>query len=355
MPSASRDTVHVEVDSERRLVSRSPALQGVFRQIGQVATADVSDLITGETGTRKELVARLVHKLSHRAPRDFVAVDCNAVAPTLLESEFFGHERGAFTGADRRRVGVFELADGATLFLDEIANLALRCHAKLLRVLQERVFRRVGGSSLIRSDFRLITASNADLASRVRAGAFREDLLHRLTVVEIHLPPLRERREDIPLLVSYFIDQKRLLLKRPGVSRVSHEALDLLVARDWPGNVRELENVIERALVECPGAMNDAAHLVLGVHSGSGRLPAEDMGLPFRVARKRALETFESLYLLSLLRRCQGSIKKGALHAGITTKHVRTLMKRHGLSRRDFRPLRVRARRVPVAGGTQPL
>src|SRR5437867_8660244 len=354
MPSAGRETVHVEVEGERRLISRSPALQRVFRQIQQVATADVSVLITGETGTGKELVARLVHKLSHRASREFVAVDCNAVAPTLLESEFFGHERGAFTGADRRRVGVFELADGATLFLDEIANLALEAQAKLLRVLQEREFRRVGGSSLLRSDFRLITASNADLASRVRAGAFREDLLHRLTVVEIHLPPLRERREDIPLLVSYFIDQKRLLLKRPGVSRVSHEALDLLVARDWPGNVRELENVIERAIVECPGEMIEAAHLVLGVHSGSGRLPPEVMGLPCRAARRRALGMFESLYLLSLLRRCQGSIKKVALHAGITTKHVRTLMKRHGLSRRDFRPLRLRSPRAPVTSGSEP-
>src|SRR5438093_12026116 len=235
-PSAGRETVHVEVDSERRLISRSPALQRVFRQIEQVATADVSVFITGETGTGKELVARLVHKLSHRAPRDFVAVDCNALAPTLLESEFFGHERGAFTGADRRRVGVFELADGGTLFLDEIANLALEAQAKLLRVLQERAFRRVGGGGLIRSDFRLITASNADLASRVRAGAFREDLLHRLQVVEIHLPPLRERREDVPLLVSYFIDRKRLLLKRPGVARVSHGALHLLLARQSPAS-----------------------------------------------------------------------------------------------------------------------
>src|SRR2546422_2510655 len=353
MPSASRETVHVEVDSERRLISRSPALQRVFREIQQVATADVSVLITGETGTGKELVARLVHKLSHRASRQFVAVDCNAVAPTLLESEFFGHERGAFTGADRQRVGVFELADGGTLFLDEIANLALEAQAKLLRVLQEREFRRVGGCSPIHSDFRLITASNADLASRVRAGTFRDDLFHRLKVFEILLPPLRERREDIPLLVSYFIDRKRLTLKRPGVFRVSHEALDLLVARDWPGNVRELENVIERAIVECPGEMIEAAHLVLGAHSGSGQLPAEDMGLPFRAARKRALETFESLYLLSLLRRCQGSIKQVALHSGITTKHVRTLMKRRGLSRRDFRPLRRRSPRAPVTSGTQ--
>jgi len=353
MASPGKETIHAEVDNGRRLISRSPALQRVFREIQQVATADVSVLITGETGTGKELVARLVHKLSHRAPRQFVAVDCNAVAPTLLESEFFGHERGAFTGADRQRVGVFELADGGTLFLDEIANLTLEAQAKLLRVLQEREFRRVGGRSLIRSDFRLITATNADLDSRVRAGAFRDDLFHRLKVFEIRLPPLRARREDIPLLVSYFIDRKRLLLKRPGVFRVSHEALDLLVACDWPGNVRELENVIERAVVECPGEMIEAAHLVLGAHLGSGQLPAEDMGLPFRDARRRALAMFESLYLLSLLRGSQGSIKKVALQAGITTKHVRALMKRHGLSRRTFRPLRLRSPRAPITSGTQ--
>src|SRR2546430_4826957 len=237
MPSAGRETVHVEVDGERRLISRSPALQRVFRQIQQVATADVSVLITGEIGTGEELVARLVHKLSNRAPRQFVAVDCNGVAPPLLESEFFGHERGAFTGADRRRVGVFELADGGTLFLDEIANLALEAQAKLLRVLQERAFRRVGGGDLIRSDFRLITASNADLASRVRAGAFREDLLHRLQVVDIHLPPLRERRGDVPLLVSYFIDPERLLLKRPRGSPGRHAAFDLLLPPGRPGNL----------------------------------------------------------------------------------------------------------------------
>src|SRR5437763_15171170 len=244
MPAESRDSLYVQVDGGRTLISRSPQLHRIWGVIQRVAPTDVSVLITGETGTGKEIIGRLIHKLSPRAAKEFVAVDCNAVAPLLLESELFSHERGAFTGADRRRVGVFELADGATLFLDEIANLALEAQAKLLRVLQEHEFRRVGGSSLIRSDFRLITASNADLASRVRAGAFREDLLHRLTVVEIHLPPLRERREDIPLLVSYFIAQTRLLLTRPGFSRVSHEALDLLVARDWPGNVRELENVI---------------------------------------------------------------------------------------------------------------
>src|SRR5216110_205438 len=252
MPAESREALRVEVDDGRTLIGRSSELHRIWAVVQRAAPADVSVLITGETGTGKEIIGRLIHKLSPRAAKEFVAVDCNAVAPSLLESELFGHERGAFTGADRHRVGVFELADGATLFLDEIANLPLEAQAKLLRVLQEREFRRLGGDHLVRSDFRLITATNADLTAAVRAGCFREDLLHRLKVVHIHLPPLRERREDIPLLVSYFVDRQRLRLKRPGVHRVSHEAVDVLMSHDWPGNVRELENAIETAIVACP-------------------------------------------------------------------------------------------------------
>src|SRR2546428_7614164 len=180
MPAENREPLNVEVDDGRTLIGRSSQLRRIWDVIQRVAPTDVSVLITGETGTGKEIIGRLIHRLSPRAAKEFVAVDCNAVAPLLLESELFGHERGAFTGADRRRVGVFELADGATLFLDEIANLPLEAQAKLLRVLQEREFRRVGGCSPIHSDFRLITASNADLASRVRARTFRDDLVHRL-------------------------------------------------------------------------------------------------------------------------------------------------------------------------------
>src|SRR5213083_2370484 len=259
----SRESLHLQVDAGRTLVSRSPQLHRIWGVVQRVAPTDVSVLVTGETGTGKEIIGRLIHKLSVRAPKEFVAVDCNAVAPSLLESELFGHERGAFTGADHRRAGVFELADGTTLFLDEVANLPLEAQAKMLRVLQEREFRRIGGQHLIRSDFRLITATNADLTSAVRVGSFREDLFHRLNVVHIHLPPLRERRQDIPLLMSYFIDQKRLRLKRPGVQRVSHQAVDLLMSYDWPGNVRELENVIETAMLECTGDMIEISHLVL--------------------------------------------------------------------------------------------
>src|SRR5882724_3472244 len=185
MPQASKEPMYLEVDPGRFLISRSANMQRAWKLIERTAPTDTTVLITGETGTGKELVARLIHKLSPRAAKEFVAVDCNAVAPLLLESELFGHERGAFTGADRRRLGVFELADGTTLFLDEIANLPLEAQAKLLRVLQEREFRRLGGDHLVRSDFRLITATNADLTAAVRAGRFREDLLHRVKVVHI--------------------------------------------------------------------------------------------------------------------------------------------------------------------------
>jgi two-component system response regulator HydG len=342
------DILHVEVEGGRSLISRNPELRRIWATIQRVAPADVSVLITGETGTGKEIVGRLIHKLSPRAAREFVAVDCNAVAPSLLESELFGHERGAFTGAERRRVGVFEIADGATLFLDEIANLPLEAQGKLLRVLQEREFRRLGGRHLIRSDFRLITATNADLGTAVRGGTFREDLFHRLNVVHVHLPPLRSRREDIPLLVSYFTDQKRLRLKRPGVHRVSHAALDLLVSYDWPGNVRELENVVETAIIECAGNTIEPAHLAFGGTSPLQAPSASELDLPFRVARQRALAIFERLYLLTQLRRHAGRVTLVAEHAGITTKHVRELMKRHGISRRDFRPP-LRSREISAA------
>src|SRR5947209_17959699 len=335
---ATKEILHVEVGEGRTLVSRSPELHEIWAVVQRVAPADVSVLITGETGTGKEIIGRLIHKLSPRAAREFVPVDCNAVAPSVLESELFGHERGAFTGADHRRAGVFELADGTTLFLDEVANLPLEAQAKMLRVLQEREFRRIGGQHLIRSDFRLVTAPNANLTSAVRAGSFREDLFHRLNVVHIHLPPLRERRQDIPLLMSYFIDQKRLRLKRPGPYRVSHQAVDLLMSYDWPGNVRELENVIESAILECTGDTIETAHIVFGSGSPAQLACAEDCELPFRLARQRSLASFERLYLLSQLRRYDGRIILVAQHAGVTAKHVREMMKRHGISRRDFRP-----------------
>jgi Nif-specific regulatory protein len=272
-----------------------------------------------------------------------VAVDCNSFAPTLFESELFGYERGAFTGADQPRMGVFELADRTTLFFDEIGNLCLEAQARLLRVLQEHEFRRLGGRRVIHSDFRLITATNVDLAARVRTGLFRDDLLHRLMVARIDLPPLRDRRSDIPLLVSYLVEQKRTRLHRPGVCRVSHAAMDVLLCHDWPGNVRELENVIESAIVQCAGDMIEVHHLLFTADPPPQEPPADEEP-SFRAARLRAIAAFERRYLLTQLRRHGGSITETARDAGITSKHVRALMRRHGIDRRDFRsPVRLRA------------
>jgi two-component system response regulator AtoC len=344
------DTVRAEVGDDRLLLSRSPIMRRVWQAIERAAPTDVSVLLTGPTGTGKELVARVVHRLSDRAHREFVAVDCTALSATLLESELFGHERGAFTGAERDRAGVFELADGGTLFLDEIGNFPLEAQAKLLRVLQEREFRRVGGRRLIRTNFRLISATNVDLAACVRAGTFRGDLYHRLKVAHLALPPLAERREDIPLLASHFIDRKRMRLNRPWVCRMSHEAYDLLMAHDWSGNVRELENVIEAAIVECTSDTIEASHLAMSRTTPTAVAPA-----PYREARQQALETFERFYLLGLMQRFRGRVRPVAAHAGVTPKHIRTLLRRHGISRRDFRgPLPARRAALPLrADGTR--
>ena len=310
-------------------------MRQVRELIERLAATDTTVYITGETGTGKELVARLIHKLSRRAARRMVAEDCNAVTPTLFETTLFGHERGAFTGADRSHVGLFEAADGTTLFLDEIANLSLDLQGRLLRVLQEREFRRVGGQQVIRSDFRLITATNADLPARVRAGTFRGDLLHRLMVARIDLPPLRERRGDIPMLASYFVELKRMGLDRPAVCRVSHAAMDALLYYDWPGNVRELENVIETAILACAGDTIELTHLTFAANPVVG-----DSGIDeepsFRAARRGALAAFERRYLLTQLRRYAGNVSETARRGGISSKHIRALMRRHGIERRNF-------------------
>jgi DNA-binding NtrC family response regulator len=350
MPASRAEVVQVEVDAGRMLLGRSPAMRRLWDQIQRIAPADVSVLITGETGTGKELVARILHRLSARARHELVALDCNAVAPGTIESELFGHERGAFTGADAQRAGVFEQADGATLFLDEIGNLPLDAQAKLLRVLQEREFRRLGGARLVRSDFRLITATNVDLGASVRRGTFRDDLFHRLKVVQLHLRPLRERREDIALLVSHFITHKRQRLRR-SVCRVTHPALDQLCSYDWPGNVRELENVVATAMLECDGESIEPIHLHFEGGAAPAGLPPQDLDATFREARQHAMESFERLYLLGQLRRFRGRIMDVAHHAGVTTKHVRELMRRHGIDRRDFRPpLRRSSVRRPPPG-----
>ena len=232
------------------IVGESPALQAVLANVAKVAPTDSTVLITGETGTGKELIARAIHKRSHRATRAFVSANCAAIPPSLIASELFGHEKGAFTGAIQRRLGRFELAEGGTIFLDEIGELPLDTQIALLRVLQDREFERVGGTKVIRANVRVIAATNRDLQAAIDAGAFRSDLYYRLNVFPIEMPPLRERREDIPLLVEYFIDRfaSKAGKKIRGINRVT---LDRLKAYAWPGNIRELQNVIERSVIVC--------------------------------------------------------------------------------------------------------
>jgi len=234
------------------IVGKSKAMRQVYEIIEKVAQTRASVLITGESGTGKELIARAIHFNSPRSDKPFVSVNCSALPETLLESELFGHERGAFTGAVTRRKGRFELAHNGTLFLDEVGDMSPALQVKLLRVLQEMRFERVGGTATLQVDARLVAASNRDLKREVEIGRFREDLYYRLKVVHINMPPLRERRDDIPLLVHHFL---RKVAKANGlpVKKVSHEALKYLYQYDWLGNVRELENVIERAVILCDG------------------------------------------------------------------------------------------------------
>jgi formate hydrogenlyase transcriptional activator len=232
------------------IVGVSPALNVVLARVAKVAPTDSTVLVTGETGTGKELIARAIHKRSRRSTRAFVSVNCAAVPRDLIASELFGHEKGAFTGATQRRLGRFELAEGGTIFLDEIGELPPETQVALLRVLQEREFERVGGNAKIRADLRVIAATNRDLDAAVAAGAFRSDLFYRLNVFPIEMPPLRERREDIPLLVEYFIDR---YARKAGktIRRIAKRSLELLEAYPWPGNIRELQNVVERSVIVC--------------------------------------------------------------------------------------------------------
>ncbi|PYO54034.1 MAG: two-component system response regulator, partial [Candidatus Rokuibacteriota bacterium] len=243
------------------LIGRHPRMQEVYKTIGRIAASDVTVLLRGESGTGKELVARAIHHYSRRAGRPFVAVSSAAIPGTLLESELFGHERGAFTDAKERKLGKLELAHGGTLFLDEIGDMPPELQTKLLRALQERTIERVGGQESLRIDVRVLAATNRDLETMMREGRFREDLFYRLNVVTVTLPPLRERRRDVPLLVEHLLAKYATELGERGVAP---EALDRLVGHDWPGNVRELENVVQRAMVMATSGVILPEHLPIG-------------------------------------------------------------------------------------------
>ena len=283
-----------EVWGVGRLIGRSKAMQEVLQLIDLAAPTSASVLITGETGTGKELAARTLHELSPRARGPFVAVNCSAIPETLLESEIFGHERGAFTGALERRTGCFELAHGGTLFLDEIAEMSPATQSKFLRILEEGMLRRVGGKSEIKVDVRVLAATNKDPLAAIREGQFREDLYYRLNVFSIALPPLRDRADDIPLLIDAFIDEFNARYDK-HVKAVDDATLKLLTAHPWPGNVRELRNTIERAVIGCDGELVAPTHLppvpappsrTRSDEPGSVTVP---LGLPLRDVEKELI------------------------------------------------------------------
>jgi two-component system response regulator AtoC len=304
------------------LVGRHPAMVRLYEQIAQVAQTHATVLVSGESGTGKELVARAIHRQSPRRDQPFVAVNLAAVPDGLFESELFGHEKGAFTGAHARKLGKFELAHGGTLFLDEVGSLRVDLQAKLLRALQEREVERLGGTRTIPVDVRVITATNEDLRQLVRARAFREDLFYRINVAALTIPPLRERKEDIPILVEHFIRKYAREFKR-DVRGISRGALPSLSAYDWPGNVRELENVIERsvALATRPVIRLDDLPLDLAIHDEPARGVAGGAPLSLKEARDR----FEQVYILRALERENWNQSRAARTLGV---HRNTLLAR---------------------------
>jgi transcriptional regulator with GAF, ATPase, and Fis domain len=312
-----------------RILGRSPALQEALTRAAKVAPTETTVLLTGESGTGKELVARAIHSASPRAEGPYVAINCAALAETLVESELFGHERGAFTGADKQKPGRFELAAGGTLFLDEIGELSPVVQAKLLRVLQEREFQRVGGTTTLRADVRLITATNRDLARAMAEGKFREDLFYRLNVFSVHLPPLRERGDDILLLTNHFSRELGAKLGK-GEAGLSRDAQDKLLSYPWPGNIRELENAVERALILAEGDLLTAAHF--GLDGGRHQHLEGTSGHPSALAAPESLGDLERRAILAALERTKGNKTQAATLLGITRTQLHTRVRRYGLA-----------------------
>ena len=311
------------------LIGAGPSMQRVFETIRRAAETDLTVLVRGESGTGKELVAQALHQRSARAMRPFVAVNCAAISRELVESELFGHERGAFTGATQRRVGRFETADGGTLFLDEVGDMPAETQAKVLRVLQERCFERVGGAQSVEVDVRIVAATHRDLEAEVDAGTFREDLYYRLRVVELTLPPLRERPEDIPALTGRFLAQLAERLSREP-ARISDAALVALARHAWPGNVRELRNVVEQGAVMAPAGEIGPDDLNLRDRHARSRA-APTPGETFIETRDRATEAWERAYLREALRQHDGNISRTAEAVGMVRQSLQQKLKKLGL------------------------
>lgn len=306
-----------------QMVGKSPAMRTVYTRIRRAAPSDSTVLISGESGTGKELVARAIHGMSLRADREFVPVDCSALVESLLESELFGHVKGSFTGAYQTKHGLFELADNGTFFFDEISNLSLNIQAKLLRVIQEREFMKIGSQKRVKLNIRIIASTNRDLREAVKLGTFREDLFYRLSVIPIPLPPLRERTEDIPLLVEHFIRKHGKKGRREN-QRISERAVEQLCAYPWPGNVRELEHAVERILILEDCEVIEPKHLPAFITRAQGEFDAfsEDV---------HTLEELEKRYIRFVLHRTKGRRQEAARILGINRKTLTLKIRKHGL------------------------
>ena len=326
------------IHSFHNLVGKADRMKDVYRLLEQAAGLDITVLLGGETGTGKELAARAIHYHSSRKERRFVPVNCGALPPELVESELFGHARGAFTGAATAKAGLFEEAEGGTIFLDEIGELPLPTQVKLNRVLQEREIRRVGDNVAIKVDVRIVVATHRDLKTEVQAGRFREDLFYRLNVFPIRLPPLRERAEDVPLLAAHFLEKHARAMRRE-IGGFDPEALRLLASHPWPGNVRELENAVERAVAISSGPDILSRDLPAELAAPGPALPPGPVlaSMPYRDAVEQAQERVSREYLVALLTEFHGNVTRAAARAGLERESLHRLLKKHGLRSDDFK------------------
>lgn len=350
VPATFDETSEEKRDADR-IVGQSPAMQEVYKTIGRVALEDVTVLVLGESGTGKELVARAIYHHSLRSQRPFLAINCAALPETLLESELFGHERGAFTGADRRRIGKFEQAHTGTLFLDEVGDMSPATQAKVLRVLQDGWVERVGGGESTRTDVRVIAATNQNLAQKIKSGKFREDLLYRLNGFTIRVPPLRERLDDLPLLVEHFLKHSNQQVRQPART-VAAEAMQLLETYNWPGNVRELQSVMKYAVVHAVGEVITPDCLPEGCR-GPQSLDAEpdavdrELAGVSRFVRRllrnnhpelyyRLLSEFDRLVLKEVMHHVRGNQVHASQRLGMSRTTLRSKLTRFGLDDEDF-------------------
>lgn len=364
---------HVEIELSKRdrfddIIGGSASMREVFAQLEKIAPSELTVLVTGETGTGKERVARAIHNASKRANKPFVVLDCGSIPKELIESTLFGHEKGSFTGAMNQHIGCFEQAHGGTIFLDEIGELDISLQPKLLRVLEQREIKRVGGDKTVKIDVRVIAATNRDLRDEVNRGTFREDLYFRLSVVHVELPPLRDRKDDIVILANHFL--REVAARRAVNLTFSPDSIAALQSHNWPGNVREMRNVVERAAALSDGPAITRADLLFGRDQGPSVVAAHDLaaagahaarraaaelagvsppgdapatfdpnflrpGLNFKVAKQVVVDAFEIAYLQQLVSRHDNNITRSAQEAGLTRYHLRELLKRHGLKTID--------------------